>query len=196
MQAHKRKLPRTPDDDMLLQNYRISGQPHHIAELYRRYAHLIYGSCLYYLKNEEDSRDMVMHIFEKLLRILPDQNISTFKTWLFTLTRNECIDFLRKQKKGLRDFENWKNFEKNQRDFMKNEGFLRLNEEPPLTEYLEEAINNLSEKQQTCIRLFFFEKKRYKEIATITGYSFKEVKSYLQNGKQQLRQFLKDHKTR
>jgi RNA polymerase sigma-70 factor (ECF subfamily) len=54
-------------------------------------------------------------------------------------------------------------------------------------DYLEEAIGELNEEQRTCVSLFYLQKKSYQQIAEITGYSQMQVKSYIQNGKRNLK---------
>ena len=52
---------------------------------------------------------------------------------------------------------------------------------------LEKAIEELSEEQKKCIELFYLKQKSYQEIIDITGYSVNEVKSFIQNGKRNLK---------
>jgi RNA polymerase sigma-70 factor (ECF subfamily) len=52
---------------------------------------------------------------------------------------------------------------------------------------LQDAVTRLSEEQKQCIELFYFKQKSYKEVSDLTGYSVNEVKSYLQNGKRNLK---------
>ena len=52
---------------------------------------------------------------------------------------------------------------------------------------MNEALNLLNEEQKICIQLFFLEKKSYQEVAEITNFSTGQVKSYIQNGKRNLR---------
>ena len=54
-------------------------------------------------------------------------------------------------------------------------------------EKLEECISKLVEGQQECVRLFFLDEKCYKEIAVITGFDLNQVKSFIQNGKRNLK---------
>jgi RNA polymerase sigma-70 factor (ECF subfamily) len=54
-------------------------------------------------------------------------------------------------------------------------------------EYLESALQQLNDEQKKCLDLFYFKDKSYVEIAEITGYTINEVKSYIQNGKRNLR---------
>ena len=55
---------------------------------------------------------------------------------------------------------------------------------------LHEAIKQLNKEQSQCIVLMYIENKSYKEIAEITGYDLKKVKSYIQNGKRNLKLIL------
>ena len=52
---------------------------------------------------------------------------------------------------------------------------------------MESAIKDLKPEQKICIELFYLQEKSYEEVAKITGYSMKEVKSYIQNGKRNLK---------
>ena len=170
------------EDDELLGLYRDSGDIAYLGELYERYVHLIFGVCLKYLKNEEESKDMSMLIFEKLAVAAKNQEIRNFKSWLHVLTKNECLMLLRSRKYKL---------EKASAPLADEEDMelalsLHPVEEESLEENLQEleqAIEELPPEQQVCIRLFYLEQKCYKEIAELTGHELKKVKSYIQNGK-------------
>jgi len=62
-----------------------------------------------------------------------------------------------------------------------------LNEKVPK---LNKAIEFLNEEQRRCIELLYLQNKTYKEVARITGYNMKQVKSYIQNGKRNLKNYL------
>ena len=49
------------------------------------------------------------------------------------------------------------------------------------------ALQQLNKEQQQCVTLFYLEKKSYTEIAAATGYDMMQVKSYIQNGKRNLK---------
>ena len=177
-------------DEDLLQAYRQTGDRELVAELFNRYVHLVYGACRQYLKNREDCRDAVMAVFEKTVIQARATEIQHFNKWLYSTTKNCCISNLRDEQRAIRQQEEWEKFEKNDAEFMENEGFLRLchkrTNESDTSRILQEALAELDEGQRTCVRLFFFEKKSYKDIAGVTGYSVNQVKSYLQNGKRRL----------
>ena len=52
---------------------------------------------------------------------------------------------------------------------------------------MQECLRNLNAEQQQCVTLFYLEKKSYTEISDITGFSMMQVKSYIQNGKRNLK---------
>ncbi len=80
-------------------------------------------------------------------------------------------------------------------DFMEKQAFLHLpvepaedvNEKQRQLQKLDEAISQLDEQQRTCIELFFIHEKSYQEISISTGYDLNKVKSYIQNGKRNLK---------
>ena len=177
-------------DEELLQAYRQTGNRELAAELFNRYAHLVYGLCRKYLKHREDCRDAVMAVFEKTLTQARITEIHHFNKWLYSTTKNHCISNLRDDQRNSRQQEEWEVLEKSEPKTMENEGFLRLyhkgTNESDTSRILQEALAELDEGQRTCVLLFFFEKKSYKDIASVTGYSVNQVKSYLQNGKRRL----------
>ena len=60
-------------------------------------------------------------------------------------------------------------------------------------EILPEAMQNLNQEQRTCIQLFYLKEKCYEEVSAMTGYTMKQVKSYIQNGKRNLKIYLVNH---
>lgn len=184
----KKKDHQQYSDLELISLYKSTGDLQYTGELFQRYSHLVFGVCMKYLKNEEESRDAVMNIFEKLMVDLRKHEILHFKSWLHTVARNHCLMFLRtRSKEG-------PNVEEHLEMFMESEYLLHLNTEEPLLETklgdLEECMEKLAEGQKRCVELFFLEEKCYKEISELTRYSPNEVKSYIQNGKRNLKNCL------
>lgn len=179
-------------DEDLLKRFQYNEDENCYNELHRRYVHLVYGVCLKYLANKEDSKEMTMHIFERLYSILLHEQIKSFKNWLYVVTRNECHSTLRKDKKRKEQLDVLKQLENSASLFVENVGFLRLlNEGKTQSTNLIEQINLLPKDQRRCIEYFYFEKMSYKEIADETKLSLKQVKSNLQNGKRKLKNRLK-----
>lgn len=151
--------------------------------LFERYSHLVFGLCLKYLKNEEKSRDAVMQIYETLMRSLLEHEVKYFKSWLFSVSRNHCLMQLRSsssQQAKQEHIQEHVQFMSVDRSEELQEREMRLNE-------LEGALEKLRPEQRECIRLFYLNGSSYHDVSQATGYSMKEVKSYLQNGKRNLR---------
>ena len=176
------KRDNDPADDEALASYRQSGDLAILGSLYEKYMHLVYGVCLKYLKDEELSKDAVMQIFEELVQKAQKHEVKQFKSWLYVLSRNFCLLQLRTGKKMPTE-----SFE----DVMESVVELYHDSDNADTEdelaALERCKQKLPKAQKTSIELFFTEEKCYKEIADETGYTLNEVKSYIQNGKRNLK---------
>lgn len=172
----------TLSDIELIQEYKKSGDLNLIGMLYNRYMALVYGVCLKYLKDREESKDAVMQIFEKLMDSLKEHEVTHFKSWLYITSRNHCLMALRARK--------GKVFEEISPVFMENELLLHLQDEPEMETNLtklEKCIDHLISEQKHCVTLFYMQQKCYREIVQITGFDDNKVKSYIQNGKRNLK---------
>jgi RNA polymerase sigma factor (sigma-70 family) len=175
-------------DDELIANYRDSGDMDIVGEIYRRYSHLVMGTCFKYLKDKENASDATMQIFEKLISDLKTTQVTYFKSWLYTVSKNHCLMQLRKETSIQKQFENIR--ENSPEKFVEIWDELHLNHESDEEKrlvVLTEALNQLGAEQRTCVELTYFENKSYKEIAEITGMDMNQVKSYIQNGKRNLK---------
>lgn len=168
----------------LLTEYRKTGDLQLLGRLYEPYMPLIYGLCLKYYKDEAKSEDAVMQIFESLISKLRIHEVSNFKSWLYTLARNHCLMELRKANRITTvDIEEHV-VESDVFLHQQNEGE-RIPEERLAR--MESCLETLSEEQRRCITLFYIEQKCYKDVAELTGYDLGQVKSYIQNGKRNLK---------
>ncbi len=174
-------------DEQLIVKFQETGISEFAGELYNRYVHLVYGICLKYIKHKEESKDIAMEVFEKMLAHLPSSDIQSFKKWLYTISRNLCLNYLRNQNKKAEQTREWQLFEKKSKKIMENEDFLCLNNEGQEEQLIHHALKQLKPDQRKCLELFFFEGMSYNEIEQKTEYSIKQVKSLLQNGKRNLR---------
>ncbi len=169
-------------DAELLDLYVQSGRTEVLGVLYNRYMPLVYGLCLKYLKNAEAAEDAVMQLFEVLLDKVGKFEIREFRPWLYTVARNHCLQGLRKTK----------------REIVTDFGAVVMESDDPAhpfdgeeneirTDALRQCIEQLPVPQRESVRLFFLEEKSYAETADETGYQLKSVKSYIQNGKRNLK---------
>ena len=169
-------------DKELVNLFRTSGNMEALAVLFQRYMDLLYGVCLKYLKQPETAKDAVMQIFEELVAKLPKHEVDNFKSWLYTLAKNYCLMQLRTPK-------NLKTTEFNP-DSMQLEEEMHLNgiqvKEENLQK-LERCLQTLSSEQKKAVELFYLQNKCYKEIAEATGIEWNKVRSFIQNGRRNLK---------
>ncbi len=177
-----RKKPDDCSDAELVALYKKSEDTSYLGTLYERYTELVYGVCLKILKNEEEAKDAFMTAFEKLVQKVKTQDIKDFRPWLHVLVKNHCFEVLRRKKKHLTvSYET---------EFMQSEEI-----EHPFSEdlslerenALEFCIEKLSGDQKECVKLFYYKGKSYNEIAEMKKEAVGRVRSYIQNGRRNLK---------
>lgn len=177
-------------DKELISAYKSSNDLAYVSTLYQRYMDLVFGVCLKYFKEGEKSKDAVMDIYEELCKKLKIHEVDNFKGWLLVLARNYCLMQLRSPR-------NLKTTEFNA-DFMQSNQIAHLEngmlEKEENFKKLEECIEQLTVEQKQSIELFFLQKKCYNEIADITGFEWSKVRSYIQNGKRNLKICMEEKK--
>ncbi|MEO0585101.1 MAG: sigma-70 family RNA polymerase sigma factor [Bacteroidota bacterium] len=175
-------------DEALVTRYKDHGEPACLGELYERYMHVVFLVCMKYVKDESTSEDLAMQIFEKLMVDLRKYEIKTFKYWLHSVVRNHCLIHLDKEKKRRVKRERLQqDMVENGEDRVIDFGLeVQMDKELQLQQ-MEQALTKLKLEQRVCVELFFLQKKSYQEVASETGYTLKQVKSYIQNGKRNLK---------
>jgi RNA polymerase sigma factor (sigma-70 family) len=178
-----KNISTTETDKELVAAFKESGDNNYLSKLYQRYMDLVFGVCLKYFKDAEKSKDAVMEIYLDLNTKLKNHEIDNFKGWLHVLARNYCLMQLRSPR-------NMKTTEFNA-DFMQSAENTHLNGEVLEKEEnfvkLEQCLDTLQEEQKQSVRLFYLDNKCYNEIAAITGYDWNKVRSYIQNGRRNLK---------
>ena len=165
-----------------------------IGILFKRYTHLVMGVCMKYMKDEDEAKDCVMEIFEKLLSDLHKYEIQNFKAYLHTVAKNQCLMKFRTQKNKFR-----REVEDGIHDLEVVEMHSLLHpddsrEKEAMLMLLERGIQQLNEHQKKCVELFYLDQKSYQEITDLTGYTMLNVKTHIQNGKRNLKIFMeKNH---
>ncbi|MCK4750254.1 MAG: sigma-70 family RNA polymerase sigma factor [Bacteroidales bacterium] len=178
------KHPEKSDEELVLQ-FKESGNLNVLGELYSRYMHLVYGVSLKYYGDRDDAQDAVMQIFEKLITDLPRHEVQNFKSWLYVLTKNHCLMEIRSRKSAQTRLEGLKA----EHEFMESGDEMHPidRDDSSIEDALKACIEKLKAEQKQCIDLFYYQKLCYQEIAEKLQMEEKKVKSYLQNGKRNLK---------
>ena len=169
-------------DEELLKRYCDSGELVYFVEAYKRYMPLVYGVALKYLKRPKDAQDAVMQLFEELVVKIKEVEIQSFKAWLYTCIRNNCLMEIRKRSKNLSV-----SLDDSFMEFCDDFHLTVVSESENREESLRECVESLPEKQRISVKYFFFDELSYKEVEERTGFSLKMVKSFIQNGKRNLK---------
>lgn len=180
-------------DEELLTAYRKEGASEYVGELFQRYTEMVYLVSMKYLKDPMEAEDMTMRVFEKLMKDLKKYEVRSFRYWLHTVVKNQCLAHLDREKK-MRD--RTEDFKLEQREIMETGEELsllgELDEEEQMLVHLEVAMTRLNDQQKLCVELFYLQKKSYQEVTELTGFSMKQVKSFIQNGKRNLKNHVMD----
>jgi RNA polymerase sigma factor (sigma-70 family) len=180
----KIELAKLPDNE-LIERFRYSHDNQYVGELYTRYAHLVLGLCIKYFEDVDVAKDATMSIFELLLHELKRHHIDHFKSWLYTVSKNYCLQELRKKKSRNKKEDLFKDF---LQDTMESELDMHPKEHKELLLLrMEKLLPTLKNNQRLCLKMFYLEGKSYVDISYELNFSLKEVKSHIQNGKRNLK---------
>ena len=170
-------------DQQLLENFYADHDNEWLGILLPRYTLLLLGVCMKYLKNEEEAKDCVQQVFLKAITELHKYKVEYFKSWIYMVAKNHCL-------MKIRDGHGKVPVELTERYMTTAEDSLEENtllQNDYTIEVMAEALQELSAEQHQCVTLFYLQKKSYQEISDQTGFSMMQVKSYIQNGKRNLK---------
>ncbi len=169
------------EDKELLQKFYSDSNNYWLGILLERYTMLLLGVCMKYLKDEEEAKDAVQQIFLKAILELQKYKVDFFKSWLYMVAKNQCLMKLRSKQfyASVEIADNIYSDESTGNHLMQHkENTLSL---------IEEGLQELNPEQKTCVTLFYLHKKSYQEIRDSTGFNLLQVKSFIQNGKRNLK---------
>lgn len=170
-------------DQQLLEYFYADRDNEWLGMLLSRYTLLLLGVCMKYLKNEDEAKDSVQQIFLKAITELHKYRVDYFKSWIYMVAKNHCLMKIRDRHGKMPVELTDRNVstvpdETDERNSLQDDHTMEL---------MSEALNELSAEQQQCVILFYLQKKSYQQISEETGYTMMQVKSYIQNGKRNLR---------
>ncbi len=176
------------EDKDLLERFYNDHDNQWLGILLPRYTLLLFGVCMKYLKNEDDAKDAVQQIYFKVISELPKYKVEYFKSWIYMIAKNHCLMQLRNmvnkvaldEKMDLLDTASTEINHSDNIDFS--------------TEQLNSAMQQLNEVQRETLKLFYLNKRSYREIAASMNLSLMQVKSFIHNGKRNLKQIITSFK--
>ena len=185
----KKKHKPISESELLIE-YRQHGDLSILGKLYEPQMEMVFAIAMKYFKDEDEAKDTVMALFEELISKLRNHEVENFKAWLGMVTRNYCLMALRKKNLVLVDDEILNNNENSNHNFMEFSTTEHLIDDWDLEQNLtnlERCLETLNLEQKQAVELFFIQEKTYQEVSQLTGFEVNKVKSYLQNGKRNLK---------
>ena len=190
------------EQDLLLVDRFLAGDEGAFQELVERYQSKVYGIAFGYCRNRDDALDRTQEAFVKVYRNLKNfQKSSSFYTWLYRVTSNVCLDYLRKAKRHRRHLDNDDTREHGGGSGDEHEvAYSRSGASPAkilgnkeLGEKLTQAIDELSESHREIIVLREIEGLSYEELSEILGVPKGTVMSRLHHARTNLKKVLKGY---
>ena len=170
-------------DQELLEQFYTDHDNEWLGILLQRYTLLLLGVSMKYLKNEEEAKDSVQQIFLKVIQELQKYKVEYFKSWLYMVAKNHCLMKIR-ERQGKITTEINDRLQGTPEEETDLQALLQNNHTLDL---MEVSLKELNAEQQQCVTLFYLQKKSYQEVSEETGYSMLQVKSFIQNGKRNLK---------
>jgi RNA polymerase sigma-70 factor (ECF subfamily) len=160
------------------------GETECFETLLRRYEANVYAVAYKICKKHREAEDIAQDIFLQVFRSLDQfDNQAKFSTWLYRLSLNKSLDYIRKQNK-INEVAHEVAIQ-NAATSATPEKLILEREERQLAQ---EYIASLAPKYQHVIQLFYFEEKTYQEIAKLLDISIKTVESRLYRAKKRMQQ--------
>jgi RNA polymerase sigma-70 factor (ECF subfamily) len=169
-------------DQQLVAEY-LRGDEKSLEILIKKYLGQIYGFTYKRVGNAQDAEDITQEAFVKAWRNLKKfDREKSFKTWLFSIAKNTCIDFLRK-KKALLYLENIKEPGANDKNLQQID----------IIQLLSSTTRKLMPKYQTVLSSYHSDNLNFREISEKTGESINTVKSRYRRAILELRKSISEN---
>ncbi|MDM5433725.1 sigma-70 family RNA polymerase sigma factor [Bacillus hominis] len=162
-----------------------------LEEIYERYIKLIYSFTFKFFQGDEDkTKEVVQLVFLKIWTTKSMYNPSKgdFVNWILTITRNICIDYVRKENKELM-YRNFHNIYDSEKHMHIADSENQIEKRMHSVE-IQKAKQNLSISQKRLIDLLYWKGYSLSEIAKMEGEPLGTTKSRLHQSLKRLKRYL------
>jgi RNA polymerase sigma factor (sigma-70 family) len=169
-------------DMELIIKYKHNGNKELVAVLFGRYVDMLFGLCLKHLKDQEESSDAVYELYEILLNKLTTHEVANFKSWLYRVASNYCVDKIRKNKMDVVELTSHMQLTDISYELIDD-----MHEKELIMQKITYCMSTLNPNQKASIDMFFFQEKSYQDIAQDLNITWEQTRSLIQNGKRNLK---------
>jgi len=163
--------------------------------LFEKFKLRVFNTCLSYLQHTEEAEEVTQDVFVEIYRSISQYKAeSTLSTWIYRISVNKCLDFLRHRKRKKRSGLLISLFKRESTELQidtphfHHPGVILENKEK--ASVLFKVVDQLPDQQKTAFILSQIEDLSQKEIAAVMKLSDKAVESLLQRAKANLRKEL------
>jgi RNA polymerase sigma-70 factor (ECF subfamily) len=166
-----------------------------IQYLVNKYHKQVIKTAFHFVQNMDDAEDLAQDVCIEILESAGAfKGASSLSTWIYRVTVNKSLNFVRKHKRKqlVKQFETFFRKENGRESATLEEPAVHENsiDETERRQILENAINSLPENQKTAFILNKYDELSYKEITEIMNLSLASIESLLQRAKQNLQKKL------
>jgi RNA polymerase sigma-70 factor (ECF subfamily) len=170
-------------DEVLIRRFQ-NGDEIDFVNLYNRYKEPVYVFSIKMLRDKDAAKDILQGVFLKLYEHINQlMHTEDFKSWLFTIARNDCLTYLRKAKRSSDLPDEMEDFKSE----LPHEGVIRNDE----IRLINNAIDKLKQDLKEVIVSSEFDNLSYREIAKVIGATENIVKLRLFTARQRIYDMLK-----
>ncbi|WP_459211682.1 RNA polymerase sigma factor [Aquimarina rhabdastrellae] len=167
----------------------LDGNVNAFSVLVNRYKSFVFTIVYRLVKNRDEAEEVAQDTFIKAYQSLKSyRGDAKFSTWLYTIAYRKSLDQIKKNKVH---YTYTLIEEVNEGDAQEIENGLSYLEQKERTQIIKEGILKLPPEAAAIITFYYFEDKKVKEIATITGLTVDNVKIKLHRSRKQLYSILK-----
>jgi RNA polymerase sigma-W factor len=174
----------------------LRGDEKAFEELLAKYRRPVYSICMRMVRNETDAEDLAQEAFIRTFNVLDRYNPSyPFSSWLYRITSNLCIDFIRKRRKGIVSLDEPVSGEEGDMPRQIASGTGDPERELQTREMmavLEEAVSALPEHYRIIVILRHQEQLSYEEISDNLGIPLGTVKARIHRARNLIKGFFQD----
>jgi|TARA_B110000238_G_scaffold199283_1_gene245994 RNA polymerase sigma-70 factor (ECF subfamily) len=176
----------------------VDGNQAAFGQLLDDYQQKVFGTCISFIPNKEDAEDVAQEVFLEVFKSIPKFKAEAkLSTWIYKITTNKCLEFIRKKKTKKR-FAFMQTILGDNLPITMSSYFVEINhpgiilENKEKTALIFKAIHTLPESQKVIFILAKIDGKSYQEIVEITGRSLSSVESILFRAKKNLQKKLEN----
>ncbi|MBN1164093.1 MAG: sigma-70 family RNA polymerase sigma factor [Candidatus Krumholzibacteriota bacterium] len=173
----------------------LRGDEKAFEQLLRKYRNPVYSICLRMVRNHADAEDLAQDVFIRTFNVLDRYNPSyPFSSWLYRITSNLCIDFIRKRKSGVVSLDQPLSGEDGEMPRQLPSDVAepdREMENREMMKMLDQAVGALPEHYRIIVILRHQEQLSYEEISDNLGIPLGTVKARIHRARNMIKEYFK-----